>query len=139
MTYRDIEDLQALLDKDIRRVVAKGDIDPKDYQCLDVAVDISKDLCEIATKLPLMEDAVNGYGYNSYNSYNSYADGQNSGGNSYYDGQRYSRTRGTGTRGGRGTSGHMSVNEKLNMMMQNAPNEQERQIISKIMKEMDNM
>ena len=50
MTYRDIEELQNLLDKDIRGVIAKGDISPQDYQCLDVAVDISKDLAEIAEK-----------------------------------------------------------------------------------------
>lgn len=151
MTYQDIQDLQMLLDRDIRGVVAKGDISPKDYQCLDVAIDISKDLCEIAEKTQQMEGILgNDFGGDYGNSYgNSYAQGGNSnaqGGNSgmmpynSWGNNSYARGR-FGGRGGNsnargGNSGNMEMHEKLNMMMQNASSEQERQIIQKIMNEM---
>jgi len=142
MTYQDIQDLQMLLDKDIKGVIAQGDITPKDYQCLDVAIDISKDLCEIAEKLEIMEDKVygNSYGPNYDGGWNN-----NRGGNSgmYYDDNIHGnsfqsnnmRNRGGGNRGGR--SGHSQISEKLEMMMQNANTEQERQVIQKLMNEMN--
>jgi len=133
MTYQDIQDLQMLLDRDIRGVVAKGDISPKDYQCLDVAIDISKDLCEIAEKLEIMEEKVYG------NSYDNWNNGGNSG--MYYDDNIHGRTFANNQRNrmmnrGNNRSGNMSVNEKLQNMMQTATTEQERQIIQKLMNEM---
>ena len=138
MTYRDIEELQTLLDKDIRGVIAKGDISPQDYQCLDVAIDITKDLHEIASMIPMMEEGTQRYNRNSYD------DGVNRGGNSDNSygmyGDYYPRMR-SGARGGNNTrgmnSGHMSMEDKLNMIMQNATTEQERQVISKLMNEMN--
>lgn len=141
MTYRDIEDLQMLLDKDIRSVIAKGDITPQDYQCLDVAVDITKDLYEIASMIPMMEEGTSGNSYDSYANGGNNRGGNNSGNSYGMYGDYYSRTR-SGARGNNrvgGNSGHMSMEEKLNTMMQNASNEQERQVISKLMKEMENM
>ena len=127
MTYRDIEELQMLLDKDIRGVINKGEIMPKDYQCLDVAVDITKDLFEIARMIPLMEEGVNGESYDTNPNWNR---------NNSYD--SYPRVR--GNRGYRsGDTKHMDIEEKLDMMMQNATTEQERQTISKIMREMEAM
>lgn len=148
MTYKDIEELQALLDRDIRGVIAKGDITPKDYQCLDVAIDITKDLGEIAEGIMRMEEATSdGFSNNRYNSYAM--DGGNSGlymggrNDYYYPRMRSGARGGNGNNGGNnrggGNSGHMSVEDKLNDMMQNASNEQERQIISKIMKEVKGM
>lgn len=138
MTYRDIEELQNLLDKDIRGVIAKGDISPKDYQCLDVAVDISKDLAEIAEKIPLMEEAVYGGDFDNSFAPNNTNNMNNSG--AYYNNSPYQRTRGN-MRGAnsRVYSGHTDMKEKLNTMLQNAATEQERQIITKIMKEMETM
>ena len=141
MTYQDIQDLQMLLDKDIKGVIAQGDITPKDYQCLDVAIDISKDLCEIAEKLEIMEEKV----YGNYDGWSG-TNYNNRGGNSgmYYDDNIHGnsfqsnnmRNRG-GNRGNR--SGHTPAQEKLEMMMQNASSEQERQVIQKLMKEMEGM
>ena len=141
MTYQDIEQLQMLLDKDIREVIKKGDISPQDYQCLDVAVDIEKDLYEIAEKIPLMENANrndwnrNSYGtYNNRNSYGGDWDVNGTSGASYPN----NGNRGGNNRGGNsGEINHME--HKLTTMMNNANTEQERQIISKLMKEMEGM
>lgn len=149
MTYKDIEELQALLDRDIRGVIAKGDITPKDYQCLDVAIDITKDLGEIAEGIMKMEEATSDGFSGRYNDYSYEMDGGNSGfmgrrnGSGYYPRMRSGARGGNGNNGGNrgngGNSGHMGVEDKLNVMMQNAANEQERQIISKIMKEVKDM
>ena len=122
MTYRDIKELQALLDKDIRSVIAKGDITPKDYQCLDVAIDITKDLCEIAEKMPIIEEM-------SGNSYDSYEGDWST--------EYRSGNRGRGSNN-RGSSSDNELKSKLHELMHEASNEQERQVITKLMNRLEN-
>lgn len=127
------DSLEDMLCKDICGVVDKGQITPNDYQMLDVAVDIYKDIQTIKAmeEYQTTEDGVSGMmsgarGYNgnrsgrgmgrynmgrSYDSYNSYDGGYNN-------------------------SGDNNVHARLNKMMAEAKTEQERQIISKLMNEM---
>lgn len=139
-----IFELEKLLEKDVRNVIAKGDISPADYQSLDTAIDIFKD-CE--TIKAMMEG-----GYNtddmpvSRNSYrpgmNSYA--MNGGGNSGYmpwmhsygDQQGNSYARGRSSVTGQYVSRDDEVSSKLHNMMNNARTEAERDVIARVMNEM---
>lgn len=136
-----IFELEKLLEKDIRNVIAKGDISPTDYTCLDTAVDIFKD-CE--TIRAMMEG-----GYNtddmpvSRNSYgmNSYAmNGGNSGYmpwmHSYGDMQGNSYARGRSSVTGQYVSRDNEMASKLRNMMNMAQTEQERDTIARVMNEM---
>lgn len=142
-----LEELEDLLCKDIKNVVAKNDISPPDYQCLDTSVDIFKDIETI--KAMIQSD----YGYPEENmrgmasgnmGMNSYgysgAQNMNSGGympqyyNSYDDG-RYSGARGRSSNSGRYISRDDEMTAKLDNMMRTAGSEQERQIIGRMMNE----
>lgn len=140
------DDLEELLCKDIKSVIAKGDITPPDYQCLDTAVDIFKDSQTIKAmvKYDTDENGVSGmmsHGRSYGNSYDM--------GNSGYMPQRYdhytdhyvsndgySGARGRSPMTGRYMSRDDEMNAKLNNMMATANTEQERQIIGRMMNEM---
>lgn len=136
-------ELKELLCKDIKAVIAKGDITPPDYQQLDTAVDIYKDATTICAMLEydMPDDYVTGYVSGAMRG-NSYAQGGTSNGmsgmlpmwDSYDDG--YSTARGRNTMNGRYMSRDDEMGAKLNHMMQTANTEQERQIISRMMNEM---
>lgn len=139
------EDLKELLCKDIKSVIAKGDITPPDYQQLDTAVDIFKDVTTICAMLESEHYGTSGgYSGNSYG--NSYAQG--GGGNSGYmprydhytdsfiSNDGYSQARGRSPMTGRYISRDDEMNAKLSNMMATANTEQERQIIGRMMNEM---
>lgn len=138
-----IFELEKLLEKDVRNVIAKGDISPTDYTCLDTAIDIFKD-CE--TIRAMMEG-----GYNADDmpvSRNSYGPGMNSyamnGGNSGYmpwmhsygDTQGNSYARGRSSVTGQYVSRDNEMASKLRNMMNMAQTEQERDTIARVMNEM---
>lgn len=140
-----LNELEMLLEKDIRTVVAKGDIAPADYQCLDTAIDILKDVETVKAmwKYDTDENGVSGmvsgrmpsgrgYGINSYeqgggNGWNSGYYPMNSYGNSY--------ARGRSSVTGQYVSRDDEMSSKLHNMMNNAQTEQERMTIQRIMNE----
>ena len=133
-----IFELEKLLEKDVRNVIAKGDISPADYQSLDTAIDIFKD-CE--TIRAMMEG-----GYNtddmpvSRNSYAMNGNGGNSGympwSHSYGNQQGNSYARGRSSVTGQYVSRDNEISSKLQRMMNAAPTEQERDVIARVMNEM---
>lgn len=143
-----IFELEKLLEKDVRNVIAKGDISPTDYTCLDTAIDIFKD-CE--TIRAMMEGGYNtddmpvsrnsyGPGMNSYgmNSYGMNGNGGNSSympwSHSYDQGNSYARGRSSVT--GQYVSRDNEMTAKLQHMMNTAQTEQERDVIARLMNEM---
>lgn len=141
------DQLKELLCKDIKSVIAKGDITPPDYQALDTAVDIYKDAVTIRAMIEydMPDDYMQGYTSGAmrsswdpnpngvvlgvrepYYGTNSWDDGM--GGNSY--------ARGRSMTTGRYVSRDDEIGSKLNHMMQTATSEQERQMISRLMNEM---
>ena len=138
------EDLKELLCKDIKSVIAKGDITPPDYQALDTAVDIYKDVTTIEAMLEYGhgDEYMEGFASGAMGSRGDYsASGRMPYyGNSWDDGMGYptgnSYARGRSAMTGRYVSRDDEMGAKLNHMMQTATSEQERQMISRIMNEM---
>ena len=122
------------------KVARGGDLSSKDVECLK---DLAKTKMAILTN-EAMEDSDGGYS----NRYYSRDDGISYGsGRTYYNGGRYSRDgRGRGTYAKRDSMGRYSRDEaneeiinRLNEVMNDAPNEQTKQEIRKLINKMENM
>ena len=122
------------------KVARGGDLSSKDVECLK---DLAKTKMAILTN-EAMEDSDGGYS----NRYYSRDDGISYGsGRTYYNGGRYSRDgRGRGTYAKRDSMGRYSRDEaneeiinRLNEVMNDAPNEQTKQEIRKLINKMEQM
>ena len=122
------------------KVARGGDLSSKDVECLK---DLAKTKMAILTN-EAMEDSDGGYS----NRYYSRDDGISYGsGRTYYNGGRYSRDgRGRGTYAKRDSMGRYSRDEaneeiinRLHEVMNDAPNEQTKQEIRKLINKMENM
>ena len=122
------------------KVARGGDLSSKDVECLK---DLAKTKMAILTN-EAMEDSDGGYS----NRYYSRDDGISYGsGRTYYNGGRYSRDgRGRGTYAKRDSMGRYSRDEaneeiinRLHEVMNDAPNEQTKQEIRKLINKMEQM
>ena len=122
------------------KVARGGELSSKDVECLK---DLAKTKMAILTN-EAMEDSDGGYS----NRYYSRDDGMSYGsGRTYYNGGRYSRDgRGRGTYAKRDSMGRYSRDEaneeiinRLHEVMNDAPNEQTKQEIRKLINKMENM
>ena len=141
---RALTELKEMLEDDVKKITKKGDISPDELNNVYKAIDIIKDIETIKAmrdsgysqegSYGSYNNMSNGRSYNSYdgsyNSYNSYArrgrDGDGDG--------RYSENRGSYEYSRHENREQMI--QKLEMMMQNAQNEEQRKAIKRCIDEL---
>lgn len=141
---RALTELKEMLEDDVKKITKKGDISPDELNNVYKAVDIIKDIETIKAMRDSGYSQEGSYGsYNSMNngrSYNSY-DGSYNSYNSYArrgrdgDGDgRYNESRGSYEYSRHENREQMI--QKLEMMMQNAQNEEQRKAIKRCIDEL---
>ena len=138
---RALTELKEMLEDDVKKITKKGDISPDELNNVYKAIDIIKDIETIKAmrdsgysqegSYGSYNNMSNGRSYNSYDgSYNSYArrgrDGDGDG--------RYSENRGS-YEDSRHENREQMI-QKLEMMMQNAQNEEQRKAIKRCIDEL---
>lgn len=128
---RTLEDLRAIVMKEIDEINKKGELDENTLVCAYKLIDIVKDIHEIDEKMGGGYSQTGMYPHMYGNSYgNSYARNRDSMG-------RYSRDGYNSYRGGYSRDGERDdIMAKMEHMMNTAASETERQMIQRIMNQM---